>query len=392
MDRTQRMQAVADGYVDRAQFSGIEWRVDVAGETLAAGSSGCNDSGAGSPIPEGAIYRIYSMTKPVVSLMALMLIERGKLRLYDLLPAFDDNFSNLRVLHVDGRLQPAERPIMVEDLLTHRAGFSYEFLAGCQIAPYYRDAEIAADGQRPLADMMAALADLPIAFQPGTQYRYSVATDVLAHVCERAADRPIDELLKHHIFGPLGMNDTDYSVPAAKRDRLMTMYGAGELTGLPPLDPKPQVLDTADVDEMYPYDRPAEFRRGGHGLFSTLNDYTAFARMLLDGRAPDGSRLVSRKMHETLRRNRLPAEQLPLVIGMNALPGYGWGLIGRVMLDQGRALSLTSDGEFGWAGAASTYFWVDPAESMSGVVMTQYLGSALPLAEDMRAAAYQMLE
>ena len=391
MDRTERIQAVAGGYVERQQFSGIEWLVTVRGEQLARGAVGFSDAEAKTAIPDDAIYRIYSMTKPVVSLMALILIEQGKLRLYDLLPSFNPAFRAPRVLHADGRLLPAERPILVEDLLTHRAGFSYEFIHGCQVAPYYRAAGIAENGGRSLDDMMTALAEQPIAFQPGSQFRYSVATDVLAHVIERAADRPIDELLKTHIFDPLGMTNTAYHVPETARGRLMKMYGTGELTGLPALDFEPQELEPADVDAMYPFDQPGAFRRGGHGLFSTLGDYHAFANMLLDGRAPDGTPIVSRKMHELLSTNRIPADQLPLRIGMNALPGYGWGLIGRVMLDRGQALALTGDGEFGWAGAASTYFWVDPREGMTGVVMTQYLGATLPLADDIRSAAYQQL-
>jgi CubicO group peptidase (beta-lactamase class C family) len=172
----------------------------------------------------------------------------------------------------------------------------------------------------------------------------------------------------------------------------MSMYGVSDVSNLTPLKPRPHELTPADVADMYPADRPGDFRRGGHGLFSTLDDYGKFARMLLNGKTPQGEPLLSRKMLEMLRANRIPPEQLPLRIGMNALSGYGWGLGVRVMLDQGRAVSLCSVGEFGWAGAASTYFWVDPQEQMTGVVMTQYLGSMLPLADDMRSAAYQMLE
>jgi CubicO group peptidase (beta-lactamase class C family) len=145
------------------------------------------------------------------------------------------------------------------------------------------------------------------------------------------------------------------------------------------------------VDDFYPADQATTFHRGGHGLFSTLDDYAKFAAMLVDGKAPDGTPLVSRTMHKMLQANRIPSGQLPLSIGPNAFPGYGWGLVGRVMMDQGQAVGLTGLGEFGWAGAASTYFWVDPGERMSGVIMTQYLGATLPLADDMRTAAYQAL-
>ncbi len=390
MHNTQPMQAVADRYVDDKKFAGIEWQVQVGGEEFLSGRAGVADVASARPIPDGALYRIYSMTKPVVSVLALILIEQGKLRLYDLVQQFDPSFAKLRVLTAQGQVQPLLRPVMVEDLLTHRAGFSYEFIPGCHVSQYYREAEIIADGSRSLAAMMAALAEQPLAFQPGSAWRYSVCTDVLAHVCERAGGGSLAELLHIHIFAPLGMQDTAFTVPADKRERLMSVYGVGDLRALPALDITPQVLEPMDVDDMHPLDNP-DFQRGGHGLYSTLADYSAFARMLLSGRADDGRVLLSRNMLSLLRSNRIPAAQLPLSIGPNVLAGYGWGLIGRVMMDLGQAMALSGEGEFGWAGAASTYFWVDPAERMSGVIMTQFLGATLPLSDDMRAAAYQAL-
>ena len=172
----------------------------------------------------------------------------------------------------------------------------------------------------------------------------------------------------------------------------MPMYGVGLLDGVPPLQITPQELEPLDLEQVNPVCQPETFRRGGLGLYSTITDYAQFARMLLSGRTLEGEQLVSRKTLEMLRINRIPASQLPLSIGPNVMAGYGWGLIGRVMLDEGSANFLTSGGEFGWAGAATTYFWVDPQEDMFGLVMTQYMGATLPLAEDMRTAAYQALE
>jgi CubicO group peptidase (beta-lactamase class C family) len=169
------------------------------------------------------------------------------------------------------------------------------------------------------------------------------------------------------------------------------MFGIADITELAPLKPRPQQLTPANVDDMYPSDMPGTFRRGGHGLFSTLDDYSRFARMLLNGKAPDGKTILSRKMIETMRMNRIPASQLPLTIGPQAFSGYGWGLGVRVMTDPGQALSLTGIGELGWGGAATTYFWVDPKEEMTGVVMTQYLGAMLPMTDDVRVAAYQAI-
>jgi CubicO group peptidase (beta-lactamase class C family) len=391
MDRLDRIDQVAARYTAAQKYSGIEWLVECRGERLAQGQAGYADAASKTALPPQPIYRIYSMTKPVVSVLALMLMEQGRLRLFDMVSSFDPAFANLQVLLPSGQLRPAERPVLVEDLLTHRAGFTYEFITGCHIAPLYQERNVSSDGLCSLAEMMERLADLPLAFQPGSQFRYSVATDVLAHVIERAADRPLDELLTEYLFEPLNMTDTAFYVPEDKRQRLMPMFGVTDISEFAPLEPRPQVLTPADVSEMYPCDRQ-EFRRGGHGLFSTLTDYACFARMLLSGRAPDGRILLSRKMLEMMRANRIPPHQLPLTIGMSALPGYGWGLGVRVMMDVGKAMALTGQGELGWAGAASTYFFVDPAEALFGVFMTQYLGAMLPLNEDLRVAAYQMLE
>lgn len=389
--REQQMQKIADGYVAAQKYSGIEWSVELNGEVALAGSSGYADAAAKTPIPEGAIYRIYSMTKPVVSVLALMLMEQGKLRLYDMLGQLDPRFAQLRVLTADGDIQPAMRPITIEDLLTHRSGFTYEFIHGCHVAQYYREAQIIADGGRSLEDMMGALAEQPLAFQPGSKFRYGVSTDVVAHACQRAADTPLADLLKSYIFEPLGMTDTAFEVPADKLDRLMPVYGVGDLRALPALQVRPQTLEPMNVDDMHPYDQPETFQRGGHGLFSTLNDYAAFARMLIDGKDADGTSMLSGTTHAMLQANRLRPEQLPVRVGPNPLPGYGWGLVGRVLLDPGQAWTLSGEGEFGWAGAASTHFWVDPRARMSGVLMTQYLGASLPLTDDMRTAAYQAL-
>lgn len=391
MDRSERIAAVAQGYIQADLFSGIEWQVDCRGETVSQGQAGFAEHSSQSPIPENALYRIFSMTKPVVSLLALQLVEQGRLRLYDMVGQYDERFAQMMVLTSDGAMMPAQRPLTVEDLLTHRAGFTYEFIHGCHIAQYYREAQINADGYRSLDDMMGALSELPLAFQPGTQWRYSVSIDVLAQVLERATGETLDVLLKDYIFAPLGMTDTRFYVAEADKHRLMPMYGAQILEGAPALALRPQVLEPLDVEPMCPSDQPETFRRGGLGLYSTTADYMKFARMLLSGCAADGTVLVSRKMLEALRANRVPESQLPLAIGPNVLAGYGWGLIGRVNLGPGTSMGLTSAGEFGWAGAATTYFWVDPVEELTGVVMSQYLGSALPLADDMRTAAYQAI-
>ena len=200
------------------------------------------------------------MTKPIVSVLALQLVEQGRLRLYDMVAQYDERFAQMLVLAADGSMTPAARPITVEDLLTHRAGFSYEFIHGCHIAQYYREAEISGDGLCTLDEMMGRLAELPLAYQPGSAWRYSVSIDVLAQVIERATGETLDVLMREMIFAPLGMDDTGFYVPEEKQTLLMPMYGQGLLSGLPPLAASPQVLEKLDVENMNPLDQPETFR------------------------------------------------------------------------------------------------------------------------------------
>lgn len=386
-DRVEKIYAVADHYVNTGSFSSVEWAVDIDGNPLSTGKIGKADQETGADLQDGALYRIYSMTKPPVSVLALQLIEQGRLRFTDLLPQFDDRFARMIVLTPGGQIQPAHRPITVEDLLTHRAGFTYEFLPG-HIGQYYREAKVSYNDDS-LDEMMGRLAELPLGFHPGTEYGYGVSTDVLAHVIERATGSGVDTLLAEHIFDPLGMEDTAYHVPDEKQSRLVTMYGREAFLAPAALTtPKKQELVPVDVTPYYPVNKKA-FRRGGIGLYSTLADYRKFANMLLGGRSADGDVLLSRKMVEMMSANRIPAHLQPIWPG--SMEGYGWGLVGRLLIDPGQSTGLSSVGEFGWAGGSSTYFWVDPRERMTGVIMTQYLGAWLPLANDLRTAAYQAL-
>jgi CubicO group peptidase (beta-lactamase class C family) len=214
---------------------------------------------------------------------------------------------------------------------------------------------------------------------------------VLARLVEVVAGKPLPEVLSEFLFDPIGMGDTGFMVEESQRHRIMAMFGNGDLDYIMDFDDKPQSLIPTDVSVQYPADDP-KFYRGGHGLFSTLDDYARLVPFLATGLAPNGERLLSRKMVELMLTNRIPPEQLPLRIGPINVAGYGFGLAGRVLIEPGAALGLTSLGENGWAGAASTYFWIDKSEDLIGIVMSQYLGSKLPLGDDIRSAVYQALD
>ncbi|MGQ7847814.1 serine hydrolase domain-containing protein [Granulosicoccus sp. 3-233] len=380
--------------IEARQFSGVTWCVEHQGRVVAQGADGHRDAQALQAMSEDTLFRLYSMTKPIVSVYCLQLIESGLLQLDDPVSRYIPEFGQQQVLASDGRLQALQRAMTIEDLLTHRSGLSYDFLPGCKVAEGYRDAGFAADGGRSLQELCVALAEMPLAHQPGSCWYYSYSTDVLAGVLERVSDKPLGTCLQESLFAPLGMEETAFQVGAENRSRLAQMFGQRELGQVPVAGATDRApvnrLQPMDVEQSYPSDSET-FTRGGIGLYSSMRDYRRFMGVLMHGKTPDGARLLSRPMLDLAWQNRLRDSQMPITIGDKAYPGYGWGLTGRLMVDTSAALRLSACGEGGWAGAASTWFWVDPAREFSGIVMTQYLGSEISLGPDMQGLAYAAL-
>ena len=385
------LQETADKLVSERLFAGVEWRVNQGGKNIFAGKSGVQDLATNSEIPENAFYRIYSMTKPIISVLALKLIEEGYLQLTSTLAEFDNRFASMIVLNPDGHLAPADGLITVEHLLTHRAGFSYDFNIGCAVAPYYRQAELMENGYRDLGGIISILSELPLVFNPGSHWRYSVATDVLAYLLETVTQKTITELLRKYILNPLEMTDTNFTIEPENQHRIMQVYGVRSLSELPVLKRLPHDLSKpANLGRSHPLDYP-EFRRGGYGLFSTISDYMKFANMLRDGKTIDGQVILSAGMWNLMHKARVSFPNNTFRINDEPFCGYGWNLIGRVMENVGEAQYTTSLGEFGWSGAAATYFWVDPIRDVTGCVMTQYIGREVPIDGMMQTAAMRML-
>lgn len=382
------LHQVANAYVQRKLYSSVEWALNIEGSTIDRGVVGYANTEAQTPVPNDALYRIYSMTKPIISVAAMQLIQQQRLHLFDPIQVYLPDFASPEILQPDGSMQPSRGMITVEHLMTHRAGFSYDFLPECPVAELYRQHQIAEDGSRSLADMVSAIAALPIAFEPGTQWRYSVATDVLARVLEVVTGQSIDQIIENQLLKPLGMANTAYTVTDADLPRLMPMYGVRSLGEMMAWPPAPQTLQLTDVAASHPPEAGTGFTRGGMGLLSTADDYLQFCHLLHTGEAPSGERLLLPTTLELLWANRLPESQRPMWIGPNMIAGYGWNLMGRVMLDLGQSMILTGVGEGGWSGAASTHFWVDRDRKMSGVMMSQYLGASMPLGSDMQQASY----
>ena len=391
-DRLETLANYCEQQVSDKQFAGIAWQINCQNESSGTRVHGYSDHKFERLLQADSIYRVYSMTKPVISVLCLILIERGLLQLNDPVSRWIPAFATQRVIGNKGELLPLHRCVTVEDLLTHRSGLSYDFLPDCALATEYRKCELAEDGRRSLAELVNILANLPLAFQPGERWYYSYSSDVLAHVLECVTDKPLRSLLKKELLQPLGMQDTDFQVKESNRSRLADMFGQRSLGQLPDETVCTNQLLPMTVVGSYPSNCGETFARGGIGLFSTIDDYLKFMKVMQVGVSSTGERLISRPMVDFMWCNRLSSEQMPIRIGQSAYPGYGWGLAGRVMDDPGQATTLTSEGEGGWAGAASTYFWIDRQQRFSGVVMAQYLGSAISLGSDIQSLGYSALQ
>ena len=380
---------VAKKYLDKGLIAGLEWEIRHFNKVLSKNVEGYSDIENKTILEPGQIYRIYSMTKPLVSVAAIRLIETCKLSLYSNIQDFIPSFKHLKVLRPNGELERLKRPINLADLLTHTSGLSYNFNMGCSVAQFYQQENILNDPNISLEQMVDKIATIPLAFQPGESWRYSVATDVIGRVLEVVEDKNLSEILSEQILAPLDMKETSFSISEANAKKLMPMHGNTDANKLISFQQAP--LKIVDAEQNHPSQGDLVNLRGGTGLFSTIDDYQLFCNFLLNGKDKNGSPLISKTMHDFMLTNRISDHMLPLRLGPIALSGYGWNLIGRVMTNKGLAMSLTENGEFGWSGAASTYFWIDRENQLTGIIMTQYIGGYITIADDFRATSYSLI-
>ena len=380
---------IAQKFIEKKLIAGLEWDVRIKDQVLSSGVAGHKDARSSKPLKKNQIYRIFSMTKPIVSMACIRLIEKNKLHLNSIAQEFIPSLSSLKVIRPDGALERLKRPITIADLLTHTSGFSYSFNIGCQVASFYKEANLLNEPFLSLEEFVDKIASLPLAFQPGEAWRYSVSIDVLGRILEVLEEKRLEDILRNLILDPLGMNETSFFLDKTKAERLMPMHGTNNFNELISLNQKDLVV--VDIEKTHPSEGLNIHERGGGGLFSTVKDYQLFCKFLLDRMDKEGTPLISSMMHNFMLKNRIQKNLLPLKLGPRLLDGYGWNLIGRVMIDSGQAMSLTNNGEFGWAGAATTFFWLDIEKSLSGVMMTQYAGRDLNLANEFRAASYSAI-
>ena len=392
MYHSERVRERAEAYIDAKTYSAIEWHIEQGGKALSEGRVGLADTITGAPLPESPIYRIYSMTKPLTAAIGVMLLDEGKLRLSDPVSLHLPKFADMQVMDSEGVVSPAKNAMLVEHLFTHRSGMTYQW-QGNLVAPLYRE-KLKWTDEYGLADLVDSMADLPLIAEPGTMWHYSYSVDVLSHIISLIEGKPYAQVLEDRILEPLGMVDTAFYVPAEKRDRLLPVFGDANLTPgvAKPVGTGDGKLHYGAPFMIYGADNP-QFERGGVGLFSTLNDYIKATRFLITGKDPKGNRLISKAGLKALWTNRLPESQMPVSIGnLPKYRGYGFGLGGRVMVNPDEAMFYGIKGECGWEGAATTYFWLDPENDITGIVMTQYLGQKFPVCDDIRQAFYQSFE
>ena len=395
-DRLHRLDDHFRHYVDDGLLKGWLLTVSRRGQLAYVASYGQRDAEAGLPVEPDTLWRIYSMTKPVTSVATMMLYEQGAFELTDPVSKFIPSFKDMRVF-AGGSDQrpvtvPATEPVRIWHLLTHTSGLTYGFHRSHPVDGMYRAAGFDL-GLRPgtLEEACDSWASLPLLFQPGTEWNYSVATDVLGRVVEVASGQSLDDFFAQRIFGPLGMTDTAFYVKPDELDRLAALYARG-------LDGKAGRFN-ALAEEVR---KPPAMLSGGGGLVSTAADYNRFLNMLLpraDSPAGelDDARLLSPRTVSYMGRNHLPGnkdlEQFGRALNAESPQrGVGFGLGFAVVIDPASLRSVCSEGELSWGGAASTAFWIDPAEELTATFFTQLIpSSAHPIRPQLRQLVYQAL-
>jgi len=384
--RLDILDTFLDRYVDDRRMNGWQLAVTRHGELAHVAAGGRRDVEADLPVEDDTIWRLYSMTKPITAVTALALWERGLFSLTDPVSDYIDSFGDLRVWRSGSATRPATdgltEPMRIWHLFTHTSGLTYGFLNAHTVDGMYRAVglELGVPDGLDLAAVCERLATLPLLFQPGTEWNYGMSTDVLGRVVEVAAGQPFAEVVQAEVLEPLDMTETVWSVPEADHGRLAALYV-----------PMPATGDALRYDAIGNAAlTPPTATMGGGGLCGTTGDYLRFAAMLARGGELDGTRILAPSTVELMTSNHLPGHVDLSAFGRplfseTTFDGVGFGLGVSVVIDPVAAKVPYSVGEYGWGGAASTVFWIDPVLDMTVVFMTQLLPSdSLPLRHYLR--------
>ena len=381
--RLARIEPWMQRWIGSGRIAGMSVMLHRRGRTAYLQCAGLADRERSLPMDEQSVLRIYSMTKPLTSVAIMMLYEQGLLQLDDPVSAVLPCFADMRVFAGEGRGPvPTERAVTYRDLLTHTSGLTYGFMNATPVDALYREHGVDFQtSDATLGEVVEKAAGLPLLAQPGTAWNYSIATDVLGHLVALHSGQAIDAFLTEHVLNPLGMHETGFVVTAQQRPRFAANYAPGR-------DGRATVVDDPATSR---YLEP-RLASGGGGLVSTIGDYMRFCRLMLGGGALEGTRLLGRKTVALMMSNHLGGDMAAMGqarFSESNYEGIGFGLGFSVMLDPARAQILGTPGECAWGGAASTAFWIDPAEDMAVVLFTQLTpSSTYPIRRELRVLTY----
>jgi CubicO group peptidase (beta-lactamase class C family) len=376
-------------YIDAGRFPGTQVLVYRRGNVVHSAVQGFADIERKVPVKDDIIFRIYSMSKPITSVAFMMLVEEGRVALDEPVHKYIPEWKNLGVFQA-GTLpsfltKPPSRPMLIVDLLRHTSGLTYGFQQRTNVDAAYRQQKIGEiEKAGTLQAMIDDLAKMPLEFSPGEAWNYSVSTDVIGYLIGKISGKPFEQFLQERILDPLGMTDTGFFVPAAKAHRLAACYSADGKGGMTLQD------DPATSSFL----SPPSFISGGGGLCSTAADYLTFCRALLNGGELGDVRLIGPKTLALMTSNHLPGgrdltEMSRSLFSEANNAGVGFGLGFSVNMNPALTLVPGSAGEYAWGGAASTAFWIDPAEELITIFMTQLIpSSSYPVRRELRTMVY----
>src|SRR4030081_2265957 len=390
-------------YDDAGRFPGTQLLVYRRGKIVHSTVQGFADVERKVPVKDDTISRFYPRTKPLTSVAFMMLVEEGRVALDEPVHKYIPEWKNLGVFvagtHPAFLTRPPARPMLIVDLLRHTSGLTYGFQQRSNVDAAYREKQIGAVEKAGTLDtMIADLAKFPLEFSPGEAWNYSVSTDVIGYLIGKISGMPFEQFLKERIFNPLGMTDTDFFVPAEKAHRFAACYNAdpGGMMSFHAVEKKGGLTLQDDPATSSFLTRPS-FISGGGGLCSTAADYLTFCRALLNGGELGGIRLIGPKTLALMTSNHLPGgrdlpEMSRSMFAEATYNGIGFGLGFSVTMDPAKTLIPGSAGEYAWGGAATTSFWIDPAEELVVIFMTQVLpSSAYPVRRELRTMIYSAI-
>lgn len=370
-----RVKTVVQAVIDKRETPGVVVLIARHGKIVELEGFGKMSIEDNKPMAQDTIFRFYSMSKPITTVAAMMLSEEGRFQLDDPVAKYLPELKGVRVsTGKEGETVAAKREMTIRDLMRHTSGFTYGFFGNSLVDRLYLQNELFSGD---LADMVRKLGKLPLEYQPGTHFNYSVSTDVLGRLIEVVSGKPLDQFFSERIFQPLDMHDTGFWVPKEKLARLATMYRAGARGS----------LQAGDSPATSPLQRRPRLLSGGGGLLSTARDYARFCQMLLQDGEFQGKRLLRAETVKEMTHNQLPAEALPMSLDGAPIPGLDFGLGFAIRPDQGK-----SAGEYSWSGAASTFFWIAPKEDLFVIVLQQVMPLTIKLQQTLKPLIYSAID